>query len=96
MHDDDLVTEDQVKALAEERDITGDDEQAQAERLFKEHLPSAVLTIISLARNAASERVRMSAAQYIVERNLGKITDRTIAEEQDELRQLVQELTATT
>ena len=88
------VTEDQIKALAAERDVTGDDVEAQAERLFKEHLPTAVLTLVNLARAAQSEGVRLKAAQYVVERNLGRLQDMTLAEEKDKLTQLVQLLSS--
>lgn len=45
------------------------------ERIFADAAPDAARSILDLAENAASERVRLSAAQYVVDRVCGKIGD---------------------
>jgi hypothetical protein len=69
------VTEEEIKALAEEREILGGDETAQAERILKENLPQITQSLVKLARSAQSESVRLNAAKYIVDRNLGRIAE---------------------
>lgn len=69
------VTEEEVDALASERDIMGTDHVAQAEAILKENLPSAVHSVAKLARLASNETVRLNAAKYIIDRNLGKVVE---------------------
>ena len=70
------VSEDDIKALADEREVFGEiDEVAQTERILKENLPAVTLSVIKLARTASSETVRLNAAKYVIDRNLGKISD---------------------
>lgn len=86
------VTEDDIKALATERDVFGEDEVLQAERILKENLPNAVHSLAKLARVASSETVRMNAAKYIVDRNLGKITEPQ-TDEDDALKEMLEGVT---
>jgi len=50
-------------------------EEDLARRVFLESLPIAALTIAHAAQHSGNERIRLDAAKYIVERNLGKIGD---------------------
>lgn len=69
------VSEEELEVLKTESDVLGGDEVTQAERLFKENLPGSVLQLVKLATHAQSERVRLDASKYIVERNLGRLQD---------------------
>ena len=80
-HDSPWVTEEDIKALELERDVLGDDFEQQALRILKENLPVVVNSIVKLSRTASSETVRLNAAKYVIDRNLGKITDPETGEE---------------
>lgn len=86
------ITEEDVKALEMERDVLGDDEEQQAHRILKENLPAVVHSIVKLARSAQSETVRLSASKYVVDRNLGRITDPDTGDD-DALRKVLEDVT---
>lgn len=50
-------------------------EQA-AKELLQQGLVPAVQQLVSLAQFGESERIRLQASQYVIERNLGKLADR--------------------
>jgi len=75
-----FVTEDEIAALTEERQVFGGDEYQQAERILKENLPAVTQSVIKLARGAQSETVRLNAAKYVIDRNLGRITEPEVGE----------------
>lgn len=73
-----FVTKEDLDALKEESEVFGidnDDPMAVADFHLRQYLPQAILSVGKLARSAANERVRLSAAQYIIDRNLGKVSD---------------------
>ena len=90
--EDTWVSEDEVRALADEREILNYDEVEQAERILKENLPAVTHSIIKLARSASSETVRLNAAKYVMDRNLGKITEPQ-TDEDDVLKELYEDVT---
>lgn len=69
------ITEDELAALAEEREALQMTAEQQAESILEENLIPAIHSLGKMARSAQSETVRMNAAKYIVDRNLGKIAD---------------------
>lgn len=69
------VTEDELAALAEERETLAMTPEEQAEKILEENLIPSIHSLGKMARSAQSETVRMNAAKYIIDRNLGKITD---------------------
>lgn len=69
------VTPEDLAALKAEVDTFGEEESALAERLLRENLPMATMSIIKIARAGSSDRTRLDAAKYIVERNLGRLQD---------------------
>lgn len=87
--DDDWVTDEEVQALREEREVFSLDETQQAEKIFKENLPAVAHSVVKLARTAQSEAVRLNAAKYVVDRNLGKIVEPDLGE-QDMIKELLQ------
>jgi len=91
-NEDAWITEEDVKALEMERDILGDDEETQAIRILKENLPTVVHAVVKLARTAQSETVRLNAAKYVIDRNLGKITEPDFGED-DILREVLEGVT---
>ena len=91
------VTDADLEALRDEALILGEEDESMiAERLFRENLPRAVLSIIKLATSSQSERVRLNASQYIVERNLGRLQDMNPYSGGDALLELVEELSTAT
>jgi hypothetical protein len=50
-------------------------EEALARRVFRQALPNAAAGIVDIAMNSTNDRTRLTACQYIVERNLGKVGD---------------------
>ena len=80
-HETPWVTDEDIKALELERDVLGDDYVQQSERILLENLPVVVNSVVKLARTASSETVRLNAAKYVIDRNLGKITEPDTAEE---------------
>jgi hypothetical protein len=47
-----------------------------AKQMFLEGLVPATQTLVNLAINGNTEKVRLEASRYIVERNLGKLVER--------------------
>jgi hypothetical protein len=51
----------------------GETKPATLRRLFDENSTGAAMTIINLSKAASSERIRLDASKYIVERVLGPL-----------------------
>jgi hypothetical protein len=51
------------------------DHAATARRLFKENAPTAALSIIRMATHGSTERIKLDASKYVLERVLGKVGD---------------------
>lgn len=64
-----------LNALTAERLLDDGDDVSAAERIFKENAVPAALSIAHLAVHSPNERIRLAAAQYVVDRNLGRIGD---------------------
>jgi hypothetical protein len=63
-----------LKSLAQESQLLdADDKNATAKRLFREAGPTAAAAIVHIAQYGDNERLRLDAARYITERNLGKV-----------------------
>jgi len=84
-----FVTDEDLEALKQERNAFALTNEAQGDRLLLEQLPLAILSLGHLAQGATQERVRLSAAQYIIDRNLGKITEQGSAKSKDPLEMLI-------
>ena len=68
--------DDAVAALVHERTMSPDESnEAMARRLLQENVTVAVLGLVHTAQHGASERLRLDAQKYIVERVLGKVGD---------------------
>jgi hypothetical protein len=79
--DDFYPTQEEIDAVIMERTVFGQ-EQTNAEltyRTFEENGPYAAMEITRLARHATSERIRLEASKYVVERLLGRVGDDTAA-----------------
>lgn len=55
-------------------EIISDNPEDCAREIFKEGLVGAAGEIVHLSHHGDSERIRLEASKYVVERNLGKIT----------------------
>lgn len=72
----DPTTELSSLMLAQDADpILRTDQAQHARDIFKEAAPMAARAICHLATFSRNERVRLDAAKYVVERNLGRVAD---------------------
>lgn len=59
-----------------EKAVYGDEtEYEMAQRIFKQAAPNAAKAIVDIALNGISERTKLQAATYVVERLMGKVPD---------------------
>jgi hypothetical protein len=70
----------------------GETEVQTAERLFREALPLATAQICHLSLYGATDRIKLEASKYIVERNLGLLRDVEAHRSEDPLMQLLKEI----
>lgn len=68
------VTPEEVAALTEEQEMRGEDFKEFTNTLLEQNGPRAVHALVKLAHSASSERVRLDASKYIVERVLGPLS----------------------
>jgi hypothetical protein len=70
--------EEALASLADEsRLLDGDDTRQTSKRIFRENAAVAAASICHIAKYCPSDRTRLEAAKYVVERNLGRIGDDT-------------------
>lgn len=69
------VTDEELEGLTLEQTLTGESQQAYAQRIFQDNAVAAAYAITKLAKYGAAERIRLQAAQYVVERVLGRVQD---------------------
>lgn len=85
LNDSSWVSDDAVASLQMERTVNPTETEADlALRLFREALPHAAQSIIHMSQHAVSEANRYKAAQYVIERNLGKIVEPVLAHNQED------------
>lgn len=84
--------EEALKGLVFEAALNGESEQETAGRVFRENLPLAAQAIVHVARYASNERIRLDAAKYVVERNLGRLADVQVAPIDDPFEKLLAEV----
>jgi hypothetical protein len=66
-------------ALALEKAHGGDEsEEALTFRLFRENAPRVAMSVINVALKGSSERLRLDAGKYVLDRVLGKIGDERV------------------
>ncbi|MEO7397049.1 MAG: hypothetical protein ABIW84_00640 [Ilumatobacteraceae bacterium] len=85
------ITAEAIAALADERHIMEESETDQAERLFRQNLVPAVQSIVNIALYSDKERLRLQAATYVVERNLGRLQDVVAEQARDPFKDLLAE-----
>ena len=78
-----------LEDLTQEIKIDGDDNARIAKRLMHENLPIAAMAICHVAQYADNDRLRLDAAKYIVERNLGRTADVIPPDSEDPLEKLL-------
>lgn len=91
--EDTWVSDEDIEALNMEQDALGLNETQLAEKILLESLPAVTHSVIKLARSAQSENVRLSAARYVIDRNLGKIGD-ALPEGEDPVGDLLKGVTS--
>ena len=70
------VTDDALAGLALERHLhPEEDEEATSRRLLRENVAIATQSLIHLAVHGSSDRLRLDASKYIIERVLGRVGD---------------------
>ena len=88
----DYVSDAELEALRAERSVMDGEAgyEAQARRLFRENAPMAVQGIVKIAQYGTSDRVRLDAQKYIVDRVLGKVGDDAYGDAKDPLTQFLE------
>ena len=69
-----------LASLTSEAQIFGLEPHQQAQKIFAENAASAAMVIVHTARYGENERVRLQAAEYVVERTLGPVGSGTAEE----------------
>lgn len=74
----------------------GESDAETAKRVLKEAAPVAAARLVNLALHSMNERISLQAATYIIDRNLGRISDgsSTKSEMDDALMNLVKDITS--
>jgi len=67
--------DERLQELTAERLLNDGDDLAGSERIFAENAIPAALAITHMAVFSDNERIRLEAAKYVVDRNLGRIGD---------------------
>lgn len=67
------VSDEDLKALEDERALMSETFEDMGRRLIKESLPVAIRVITDMAAKGGTDTIRLKAAQYIVDRNLGPV-----------------------
>lgn len=83
------LSESDIDGLVLERELLGESEQSHAKRIFKEHLVPAAFSIAHIACFSTNEKLRLDAAKYVVERNLGRIQDDPPKQDDDPYEKLL-------
>ncbi len=84
------ISQEDLDAVVMERTVNPVEKPEQtAHRLIVENAPRVALGIVRLANGAASERVRLDASKYVIDRALGRIGEsRSIEVDKDALQAL--------
>lgn len=80
-----------LAALGEEASFFEETAEEQALRVFKENLVVGAQAIVHLARYSANEKIRLQAATYVVERNMGRLQDVQPTRAEDPFKALIGE-----
>ena len=76
MDDDEWVPAEALKSLQTERIVHSDETELQlSRRLMRENLPLITAGMIHTALHSQSERLRLDAQKYVMDRVLGKVGD---------------------
>lgn len=71
---DTTVTEEDLALLnTESETLDGDDIIITSERILRQSLGGAILAISKLARASKNDKIKLDAAKYIIDRNLGPL-----------------------
>jgi hypothetical protein len=93
--EDEFVADDALAALVTERTVYPERSNSQvAKAIFDRNSPLAAQAIVHMALHAKSDRSRLDAAKYIMDRALGKIGDEKANGSEDPLANFFKEITA--
>lgn len=80
----DALTVDDVESLTHDyKQVREESDEDATNRIFKENAAAAAQTIANIALFGRNERVRLAAAQYVVERVVGRVQDNPPAPKDD-------------
>lgn len=82
------LTAEDISSLESERLMFKETEAQMAGRMFRQNLVPAVRSLTQIALHSNSEKLRVDASKYIIERNLGRIQDNPPAPTHDPLADL--------
>jgi hypothetical protein len=78
-----------LKSLTEEAAVWDETATQHAQRLLKENLPLATQSICHIAIYGVNENTRLRAAQYVIDRNLGRVMDTNALTTEDPFENLL-------
>ena len=88
------VPDDALQSLVTERELhEGETEEQMARRLLIENVGAATLSIINVALHGSTERTRLDASKYVVERVLGRVGDDAFGGTRSPAELLIEEVT---
>lgn len=88
----DLVTDEELALLTAEREVTGESVGDQSQRTFQDAAPLAARELARIARFGTSERNRIVASTYIIDRVLGRVQDNPPQAVDNPYNQLIAEI----
>ncbi len=88
------VADDALENLVMERTLHPDESNEQtASRLMKENAPIVAQSILRLAMYSRSERTRLDAGKYVIDRVLGRVGDAIAIEDDSPISKFISEIT---
>lgn len=92
--DEGWVPDDALLALIMEKErFPGETNSKTATRLLDENAPIVAQSMIRLAIHSKSERTRLDAGKYVLDRILGPVSSPALASEDSPITQLINEIT---
>ena len=86
----DWIPDEALEAMIMERTFHPDEgNKKTSRRLIEENGPIVTQAMIYLAIHSQSERIRLDAGKYLIDRDLGRVSEETMAEEDSPVTDLI-------
>ncbi len=85
------IPDEALESMVMERSVhRNETNKKTATRLVEENAPLVAQSMIHLAIYSQSERIRLDAGKYLLDRTLGRIGEAPVAEESSPIRELIE------